>query len=69
MIELTRSGKFKVTIEFRGAWYYLGCFDTAEEATAVYDKAAASRQSQFARFNFPDCSKVLLEFSTGPSII
>lgn len=59
MIELTRSGAFKVTIEYEGARYYFGCFDTLEAATAEYDKAAATRASDFARFNFPDCTKVL----------
>lgn len=59
MIELTRSGKFKVTVEFGGARYYFGCFDSAAEATAEYDKAAATRASDFARFNFPDCAKVI----------
>lgn len=69
MIELTRLGKFKVTVEFEGARYYFGCFDTTEEAAAEYNKAVAARASVFARFNFPDCTKILLDFPTRQPIV
>ena len=45
----TASGKYKVSIGFRGKRIYLGVYDTFEEAVAVREKAEEEIHGGFLR--------------------
>lgn len=43
------SGKYQAQIRAYSKWYYLGCFDTPEDASAAYGKRARELHGEFAR--------------------
>ncbi len=47
-----RAGKFMAQIYMNGKKYYLGVFETPEEAAMVYDKKARELHGEFALTNF-----------------
>jgi hypothetical protein len=49
-------GRFMVRIVVGGERRYLGLYDTAEEAAAIYDAAAREHHGEFANLNFPEKS-------------
>lgn len=44
---------WRARIGYQGKFYYLGQFETAEEAALAYDKAAIKYFGRFSRLNFP----------------
>src|SRR6188768_4001881 len=48
------NGRFIARISSRGVCYYLGSFDTAEEAAYVYDARARMLHKEWAMLNFPE---------------
>lgn len=46
------TGKWKASISVSGKLFYLGCYNTPEEAAKAYDEAARKYQKEFAVFNF-----------------
>jgi hypothetical protein len=46
------SSTFKAEVRHKGERYYLGCFDTAEEAARAYDKKVTQLRGESARTNF-----------------
>ncbi|WP_449043759.1 AP2/ERF family transcription factor [Paracoccus versutus] len=51
----TDSGRWISSIWADKKNYFLGRFDTAEEAAIVYDSKARELHGEFAHLNFPDC--------------
>ncbi len=51
---LLRWGKYNARIQARGRYFWLGSFDSPEEAARAYDLAAIRHHGEFARLNFPD---------------
>lgn len=48
----TKAGRSFAQIRFKGQHYYLGAYDTAEEAARVYDAKLIEFHGEFARTNF-----------------
>ncbi len=52
-----RVGKWQATVRARGANYYLGLFQTAEEGARAYDAKARELFGEFARPNFEEWAR------------
>ena len=46
-----KTGRYRASIEFNLKRYYLGIYDTPEEAAMVYNEAAKKYHREFARLN------------------
>lgn len=51
VVKRRETGKFRANIKARGKSFYLGQFNTAEEAAAKYNEAAITLHGKFAYLN------------------